>query len=254
MTNPLDYDHSTDYLPDDCELKISPSKFNKFIDNAWPLFSEVIMDEDPFDYNTSSVLGTVVHYIGAMVGSKTDIDKSAIYSFINDKENNDTYDNKEVLGAFEAMASELVNNYIIPNMRRFLAIEQRFFVLIKKGFYAGGTIDVLEGTKEDCMVVDYKSYNSTTKPKKIPYNYKYQLLVYAYILTKLGYTVSRIRLVYVNRYIDGGISEKSGKPLKSYPCEVTVLTEVITDEDIAIVTGTLDCCVCHSFPLVQQLG
>lgn len=49
----------------------------------------------------------------------------------------------------------------------------------------------------------------------------------------------RIRLVYVNRPIDGGISEKTGKPLKSYPPEVTVLTECITDEDWDLISNTL---------------
>ena len=45
-------------------------------------------------------------------------------------------------------------------------------------------------------------------------NYKYQLLCYAYIYTKQGVDIDRIRLVYVNRPIAGGISEKTGKPLK----------------------------------------
>jgi len=54
--------------------------------------------------------------------------------------------------------------------------------------------------------------------------------------------VDRIRLVYVNRNIDGGISEKTGKPLKSYPPEVTVLTESITEEDIEFIESCLTLC------------
>ena len=46
----------------------------------------------------------------------------------------------------------------------------------------------------------------------------------------------------MNRNIDGGMSEKTGKPLKSYPPEVTVLVESITEEDIEFIDGLLDLC------------
>lgn len=241
--NPLAYDDSTDYLPDDCVFKISPSKFNTFVEKPHKWFREVVMKEDVFTYNTSSVLGTVIHYIAEKVAKKEDIEKDAIYEYIYSHEENDDYVVQDVLDNFELMASTLINNYVLVNMRKYLEVEERKFVEIKDGFYAGGTLDVLEGTKEDCMIVDYKSYNSKTAPKVIPFYYKYQLLVYAYILWKLGYIVSRIRLVYVNRNIDGGISEKTNKPLKSYPPVVTVLTEVITEEDIQFIEGLLELCV-----------
>ena len=74
-------------------------------------------------------------------------------------------------------------------------------------------------------------------------NYKYQLLIYAYILNKMGYVVDRIRLVYINRYIDGGISEKTGKPLKSYAPEVTELTETITADDMDFIESLMNLCI-----------
>jgi len=93
------------------------------------------------------------------------------------------------------------------------------------------------------MVVDYKTYNSKTAPKTIPSHYKYQLLVYVWVLLKKGYNPTRIRLVYINRNIDGGVSDKTGKPLKSYPPTTTVLTEVITQEDIDFIDGLLNLAV-----------
>ena len=57
-----------------------------------------------------------------------------------------------------------------------------------------------------------------------------------------GYNPSRIKLVYINRNIDGGVSEKTGKPLKSYPPTVTVLVEEITNDDIEFISGLLDLC------------
>ena len=139
------------------------------------------------------------------------------------------------------MAEELVNSYVLEH--KMLSVEEQVGHEIMDGYAAAGQIDRLEGHKEDCMIVDYKTYNSKTKPKAFPQYYKYQLLVYAWILTKLGYNPTRIRLVYVNRYIDGGISDKTGKPLKSYPPEVTVLTEVITEEDLDFINGLLELAV-----------
>ena len=57
---------------------------------------------------------------------------------------------------------------------------------------------------------------------------------------KMGYNVTRIRLVYVSRNIDGGISEKTGKPLKSYPPKLTVLTETVTEDDMAFIDSMLN--------------
>jgi len=140
------------------------------------------------------------------------------------------------------MASTLINDYVIKEKDSYLSVEEQVCASLGDGFYTAGTLDALQGTKEDTLLVDYKSYNSKTKPKTIPANYKYQLLTYAWILMKNGYNVSRIRLVYINRNIDGGLSEKTGKPLKSYPPEVTVLTEVITDDDLSYIESMLMLC------------
>lgn len=243
MSNPLDYDKDESYLPDNCILKISPSKFSTFVEKPHNWYREVVLKEKSFDYNTSSVIGTIVHYIAERVAKKEPIDKQAISEYITKHDPNDDYCPTTVSTSFEAMATALINQYVLQNMNNYLEVETRHYVEVSDNVFAGGTIDVLEGTKEDCMISDYKTYNSKTKPKVIPSYYKYQLLVYAYILRKLGYGVSRVRLVYVNRDIDGGISEKTNKPLKSYPPEVTVLTESITEDDITFIESNLELCV-----------
>lgn len=242
MANPLEYDHSTDYLPDDCVLKISPSKFSTFITKKHQWYREVILEEGGFKGSTSSVIGTIVHYIAECVATRKDIDKAAIYEYVESNKHLEDYCADTVLGSFEAMASVLVNDYVLPNMDNYLEVEYRASASIGEGIYASGSLDVLEGTKDDCCIVDYKTYNSKTKPKVIPANYKYQLLVYAFILKANGYNPSRIKLVYVNRHIDGGVSEKTGKPLKSYYPEVTVLVESITDEDLDFIGSVLELC------------
>ena len=108
------------------------------------------------------------------------------------------------------------------------------------GVYVAGTCDLIEGTKEDATLTDYKTYNSKVAPKSFNLGYKLQLLTYALILRKQGINVTRIRNVYINRPIDGGISEKTGKPLKSYPPTITPLTHVIEPEDLEYAQSMLD--------------
>jgi hypothetical protein len=243
MANPLEYDHDTSYLPDDCVLKISPSKFSKFVSRKHQWYREVVMKENGFAGSTSSVIGTIVHYIAECVALKKDIDKTAIYEYIeSSKSIGEEYCAETVLANFEQMATMLVREYVLPNMDNYLEVETVHTAGLGYGVYASGKLDVLEGRKDDCCVVDYKTYNSKTKPKVIPADYRYQLLVYAAILKVNGYNPTRIKLVYVSRNIDGGLSEKTGKPLKSYPPEVTVLTECITEEDIDFIKSLLNLC------------
>lgn len=237
--NPLAYKPTL--APYGAKFKISPSSFSKFIEKPHQWYRDEVLKENPFAYNTSTVIGTVVHYIAHMVAEKKEVNKKAIKLYIDSFEANDVYNPDTVRQHYIMMAETLVNDYVLKNPM--LEVETQHITELVDGYYAGGTVDRLEGSKEDCMVVDYKTYSSPTKPKVIPNYYKYQLLVYAYILSFLGYNVTRIRLVYVSRYIDGGISEKTGKPLKSYPTEITVLTENITNEDLAFIESLLELCV-----------
>ena len=237
--NPLDYVEAS--IPDDGKFKFSPSSFAKFISAPHEWYRTEVAGEEGFSHSTSTVLGSIVHYCAEMVAKNEMVDRKAIDEYIDKQEDDDGYDPSIVQHQYSMMAETLVNDYVLN--RTFLAIEEQFCALIKDGFYAAGTLDALEGIKEDCMITDYKSYSSKKKPTIIPNYYKYQLLVYAFILRKLGYTVTRIRLVYINRYIDGGISEKTGKPLKSYPPEVTVLTEAITEDDFNFIESQLELAV-----------
>lgn len=114
--------------------------------------------------------------------------------------------------------------------------KQEYELLISKG-YKDHTVRRLS----DGMIVDYKTYNSATEPKSIPFDYKIQTLAYAWIYRQMGIEINRIRLVYVNRPIDTrSISEKTGKPIgKVTPPRVTVLTEVITPDDWELIDNTL---------------
>lgn len=238
--NPLDYVSAP--VPENCKIKVSPSAFGTFIERPWAWYRQQILGLDKFEYSTSSVIGSVVHYVAEQVAQNNAVDEAAIEDYIEKYEENENYFKDDVRLNWYSMAMELVNNYTLPNKPTILEVEGQVAAEIKDGVFAAGTFDLLEGTKEDCMLVDYKTYNSKTKPKAITSIYRYQLLVYVWILRKLGYNVTRIRLVYINRNIDGGLSEKTGKPLKSYPPEVTVLTESVVDEDLEFIKSQLDLC------------
>jgi len=237
--NPLAY--SSPKLPEGAKFKISPSAFAKFIQAPHNWYRSEVLKEDPFSHSTSTVIGTIVHYCAEMVSKGEMVDKDAINDYIDGFDLHDDYDPDVVRHQYPMMAEELVNSYVLG--REMLEAEVQHLLDIGDDYYAGGTLDRLEGEKDDCMIVDYKTYHSKTKPKTIPAYYKYQLLVYAAILRGKDYNPTRIRLVYINRHIDGGVSEKTGKPLKSYPPEVTILTETITDEDFDFIEGLMELCI-----------
>ncbi len=240
MSSPLNYVPAT--VPDDCQLKISPSAFANFVEKPHYWYQTQVLKENVFDYNSMSIIGTIVHYVAETVAKGEEVDEKAIEQFIDSKEVKEDYDPQRVKNSWYEMASVLVNGYVLKNSDNYLAVEEQFCASVGDGVYAAGTLDVLQGTKEDCMIVDYKTYSSKVKPKAIPAGYKYQLLVYAWVLRSLGYNVTRIRLVYVNERIDGGVSEKTGKPLKSYPPEVVVLTQSIEEDDFDFIGSMLELC------------
>lgn len=235
-TSPLAY--SPTPVPGDAKFKISPSAFAKFIQTPHNWYRDEVLKENPFSYNTASVIGTCVHYCAEKVAKQEHVDIEAIEEYINSLESTDEYDPRVVRESYIEMAEVLVNDYV-NQQNDILEVETSHVLELDRGYWVGGTVDLLQGTKAECMISDYKTYNSKTKPRSIPQNYKYQLLVYAYVLKQLGYGVTRIRLVYVNRHIEGEISEKTGKQMKSYPPEVTVLTESIGEEDMLFIESLL---------------
>jgi hypothetical protein len=236
-------DYVSTPIPEGGIFKFSPSAFAKFVERPHQWYREQVLLEDVFEYNTASVLGTIVHYCAEKVAKNQDVDTDEIDRYIGKHEANEDYDPSIVRAQYTNMAERLVNDYVLERIDNFFEVETQQCAEVKDGFFAAGTLDVLEGEKNDAMLSDYKSYSSKTKPRNIPQHYKYQLLVYAWILTQLGYTVNRIRLVYINRHIEGEISEKTGKRMKSYPPEVTVLTEAIEKSDLDFIEGLLNLAV-----------
>ena len=234
----LDYNNGSGELPEGA-FRISASQFSKFMDYPHQWFREHVLGEEGFQGNTASVLGTIIHGIAAAVSNGEQITREDIEPYLLEQRSNPDVDIAEIRSQYPAMAERLVNDYIIPNRPNLEEAEPFVFDELYDGVFPSGSIDRVEKVGDGTFrIVDFKTYNSKTKPKSIPMNYKYQLLIYAYIYGN----VSQIRLVYLNRNIDGGVSEKTGKPLKSYPPEVTVLTETITQDDIDFIISVLRLC------------
>lgn len=237
----LDYNDGSGFLPEGA-FRISASQFNGFMSYPHNWYRENVLGEKGFMGNTASVLGTCVHYIAEMVGKGSHPDIAQIEQYITNESTlpdgtpNEDVDASVVRANYEQMGSVLVNDYLLHN----IPTKVEPFVLheLQPGYFPSGSIDAIDGS----CIVDYKTYNSKTKPKSIPLHYKYQLLIYAYICQKMGMEISRIKLVYVNRNIDGGISEKTQKPLKSYPPEVTELTECIDADDMDFIESCMNLC------------
>ena len=234
-TTELDYNDGKAVLPKGI-FKISPSSFSRFMDRPHEWYREQVLGEGTFEGNTATVIGTLVHYVAEKVAKSEEVDKAQIAQYLANMASIEEVDLAEVGLNYKPMAERLVNDYVLKNMPK--VVEDFVGYDFGDGVWLAGSVDAFDNG----CIIDYKTYSSKTKPKAIPMGYRYQLLIYAYIYTKLGHEVDRIRLVYVNKNIDGGVSEKTGKPLKSYPPEVTVLTETIDKDDMDFIESVLTLC------------
>jgi len=232
MTNiptTLDYFDGKNELPEGA-IRIGASSFSTFVSRPWQWFKEQILGIGGFDGSTASVIGTIVHYCSEQKAQGKEPDTNEIDQYIENQSGNINVDKSIVADNWKPMAMELVNSYVLPNINQYTSVEEFITYDLGDGIYVGGSIDAIQGD----TIVDYKTYNSATKPSSIPAHYKQQLLVYAWVLKQHNRIMDRIRLVYINRPIDTRrASEKTGKPIGKYtPPEVTVLTELITSEDL----------------------
>lgn len=234
----LDYNNGDDDLPEGA-FRISPSSFSSFMSYPHQWYREKLLGEEGFTGNTSSVIGTIVHYCAECYAKDIEINKEEIEQYISNHQLHPDVETSIVRSQWLPMAETLINDYVRYNKPT--EVEPFVKYELQPGYFPSGSIDNITGD----IIVDYKTYNSKTKPRGIPQNYKYQLLIYAYICRKLGKQIDRIRLVYVNRTIDGTyISDKTGKQCgKIHPPEVTVFTEMITQDDMDFIESLLNLCI-----------
>lgn len=233
-------------------FRISPSSIGSFFNYPVKWYKDYLLGQKEFTASTSTVLGTVVHafaeaYAKGITLSREDADEYILQSARSQPVTSDPILIEAIHSAYPDMAMTLVNDYIRYNKPT--SVEDQIYAKVLDDIYVGGSCDNRTGD----TVVDYKSYNSATEPKSIPFDYKIQTLAYAWIYRQMDIDINRIRLVYVNRPIDTrSISEKTGKPIgKVTPPRVTVLTEMITPDDWDLINQTL-LLIAESVQLVRQ--
>lgn len=222
------------------DYRLSGSSFAKWVSTPWSWYREQVLGIDRFEGTTSSVLGTCVHlaaqaYELGISHIKDEVEHQLQeYSYDNPDLDLDVY---EIKHQFPLMAEALVDGYL-RTAPKAEAVEEDLSVEVADGLYAQGSVD----RREKGMIIDYKTFNSTTDPKAMPSYYKYQVLFYAWLYLQKGIHIDRVRLVYISRELDTRrISEKTGKPIgKVTPARTVVLTEEVTVEDLEWVQSMVD--------------
>ena len=265
----LDYENGIGVVPEGT-FRISASGIGNYFTytNSW--FRENLLGESGFTGNSSSVNGTLVHFVleqFAKNQSISDDDKQEISNYILKHTNREYADyNPDVEldyinSQYKPMAEAIVNDYLQSNMPTH--VEPFVTHEVLPNIVVGGSIDNLtlqnpkyngERIFENLIstsggtIVDYKTFGRTSGylPKDtdpMDFKYRLQLLTYAWVLRQKGITIDRIRLVYVSKHeVDRyGKPDKKGAPnkLKDYPSTVAVQTAQITEEDFKYIEGII---------------
>jgi len=255
---PFDYNDGLNIVPSN-SIRIGASGLQDYFDYTSSWYRQNLLGEDGFLGNTASTLGTVVHHIMEEAGNNRQPSTSAIEEYVlSQAAENPEVDTHVILANYKQMGMEGVNNYLhkpgnMPTRTEdFLYHEVTTSNSISIG--VGGSCDAVimdspvmdkqpaisyqcpTGSSSGGMIIDYKTTGSLTAPTTINYKYRAQLLTYAWLYRKLGYTVDRIRLVYITRNNVGRVG-KTGKPLPDKPSKVTTVTETITDADFDEIEG-----------------
>lgn len=211
------FDYIRPILPEDCIHAISPSQIAKFFDAPRVWYDECYLGKAAsFKGSTSTVIGTICHYIY----EQNTLGNPITREYINEQLDqyliacpNEDVDPSLVKITYPLVAKEVMNQYVIPHNKsnHLIECEKRVVAKVMDGIYLAGTCDRIEG---DC-IVDYKTVSTKPNESAIPFNYKIQLLAYAFAMRQLGYVIDRIRIVY-------GV-----KPTKTLPARCIVVTESI---------------------------
>ena len=224
----LDY-----YKGEGDHFRISASGISRFFTGTSSWFRENLTDLDEgFTGNTASVLGTIVHYNLECYVKNEPIDFLEIDQYlVNQSTIIDDLDVDYIHHQYPIMVRS-AQQWITANVPLDEAVAEKFMEhMLLSGITVGGSCDLHTSN----TVYDYKTTSAKTLPKNIQYAHKLQGLTYAKLLIEQGYNIKYISIVYVTTDIIGGLSEKTGKPLKNYPSEAVQLIEPITQEDLDMI-------------------
>ena len=196
--------------------------------------------------------------------TKETFDEEAVVDWIENSALNPDFNVEAILSEWRPMGQALIDHIIKEGLPS--EVEPLVKAEIQPGYWAAGSIDAIKGVtflkgdtqismdeyltlrqedpslvtcKGSGTIVDYKTTSTKTPKDYIPMAYKYQLLTYAWICKQNGIPIDRIQITWITRHDVNRISEKTGKPIKSYPATVTTVPEQITDSDFDFIESIL---------------
>lgn len=260
IKTPLDYVPGRSIIPTDA-FGISPSKLSKFITQPWNWYRTEVLGEVLFQYSTSTVLGTIIHYFaecytkGIPVATCMDNITQYLYKlslnqteptylaylqleteerleFLVDLSYPDEIDISYILANFRPMGRVLVSHLRLNGKPT--KSEELISAEIMNNIWICGSYDAVQGDR----LIDYKTTSSLTAPTSISFDYKLQLLAYAYALRQNNIHISTITIKFITHHQVDRLGA-NGKPLKDYPSTVTSVSESITEKDYEYIEGIL---------------
>ena len=223
------FDYVRPSVPKGYKFIISPSSIGKFFEHPKSWYKEDLMGgEREFKGNTSTVLGTICHYIYESYNKCIEVDPDDIkiqlgkYALEHPELDINT---KEILDEYHDITEAVFKTYLYSRqeIEKDARSEVPVVAEVMPGIYVAGTTDRIEND----VIVDFKTVKTKPNELAIPFNYKVQLLAYAYALRKLGKEINWIRIVY-------GV-----RPTKKLPARCFVVSEAITPEAEKMIEDTL---------------
>lgn len=260
---PLHYVSGSTVIPANAS-GISPSQIAKFFNKPHEWYQSEVLGNKTFTGNTSSYLGTIVHFIASEFATTQSVRKHLIYQYLYEELVTEKLQKRhpfdfESMTDFEEIEDFLKDNtdpefvnveYIFNNYRpmgnaliQFIRekglpqeVEKLIHQEVLPGYFACGSVDAI---KHKRRVQDYKTTSDLSPKDKIPYEYKLQLLVYAWILRKNGYPIDSISIIWITHNQVNRRSEVNGKPMKDYPTQVSEVIEYIDEKDFQFIESLL---------------
>ena len=241
--NKLDYNFGNVGILPENHIRIQASSLARFFSRTSEWYDEKLCDAEGFQSNTSSVLGTCVHFYSEDFIKTGQVDTIEIEKYIRKFDSNDDVDTAYIRRQYPIMGEKLLN-WLSLNPPT--AVEEFISYELKPGIHIGGSVDnrtqlsssnSSQSSIDTYEVVDYKTTGSLTAPSKISQEYRTQLLTYAAVYSTMGIKVTSGKIVYithnqVNRRGKPSVKNPLGNLLPDRPSTITEIRFEITPEMI----------------------
>lgn len=200
------------------------------------LFFDIINDRNLDEITTYSALGTIIHYCASQyIKREVKTLKQDIIDYINSLPI--ICDKELILQKYSIMANTLFKwcDNILDCQK--ILTEKQFTYNLSEKIVLNGTCDLILNNN---TLIDFKTTSQLSQITKMPDKYKTQLLSYIYLLQKNDIYIDYAKIVYITQPQLNKISEKTGKQLKDYPCQVYELGLPINDDSLIEIEETLN--------------